>query len=131
MLSGFSGVWLFVTLWTVGSQAPLSMGFSRQEYWVVVPSSRGSPDPGIKSASLFPLHIGKWVLYHLRSPAPIFLPENFHGQRSRGVQLMGSQRIEHLGFLGGASGKEPICQCRTRDVGSIPRSGRSLGQEDP
>ena len=28
-----SHVKLFVTLWTVASQAPLSMGFSRQEYW--------------------------------------------------------------------------------------------------
>ena len=31
MLSCFSGVWLFVTLWTVKLQAPLSMGLSRQE----------------------------------------------------------------------------------------------------
>ena len=33
MLSPFSCVWLFTTLWTVARQAPLSMGFSRQEYW--------------------------------------------------------------------------------------------------
>ena len=32
MLSHFSRVRLFVTLWTVASQAPLSMGFSRQEH---------------------------------------------------------------------------------------------------
>ena len=32
MLSHFSCVWLFVTVWTVACQAPLSMGFSRQEY---------------------------------------------------------------------------------------------------
>ena len=32
MLSRFSHVWLFVTLWTIAHQAPLSMGFSRQEY---------------------------------------------------------------------------------------------------
>ena len=32
MLSCFSHVWLFVTLWTVAHQAPLSMRFSRQEY---------------------------------------------------------------------------------------------------
>ena len=31
--SCFSGVRLFVILWTVARQAPLSMGFSRQEYW--------------------------------------------------------------------------------------------------
>ena len=33
MLSHFSGVQLFATLGTVTHQAPLSMGFSRQEYW--------------------------------------------------------------------------------------------------
>ena len=33
MLSCFHHVRLFVTLWTVALQAPLSMGFSRQEYW--------------------------------------------------------------------------------------------------
>ena len=33
MLSLSSCVALFVTLWTVAHQAPLSMGFSRQEYW--------------------------------------------------------------------------------------------------
>ena len=33
VLSRFSRVQLCVTLWTVACQAPLSMGFSRQEYW--------------------------------------------------------------------------------------------------
>ena len=43
MLSRFSCVWLFVTPWTVACQAPLSMGFSRQEYWRGLPG----PPPGI------------------------------------------------------------------------------------
>ena len=42
MLSCFSCVRLFVTLWTVALQAPLSMGFSRQEYWSALPC----PPPG-------------------------------------------------------------------------------------
>ena len=33
MLSCFSHVRLFATLWTVACQAPLYLGFSRQEYW--------------------------------------------------------------------------------------------------
>ena len=33
LLSHVSHVWLFMTQWTVAHQAPLSMGFSRQEYW--------------------------------------------------------------------------------------------------
>ena len=32
VLGHLSRVWLFVTLWTITRQAPLSMGFSRQEY---------------------------------------------------------------------------------------------------
>ena len=40
--SHFSCVQLFVTLWTVARQAPLSMGFSRQEYWGGLPF----PPPG-------------------------------------------------------------------------------------
>ena len=54
MLSHFSRVWLFVTLWTIAHQVPLSMGFSRQEYWSGLPCSPPGdlPNPGIKSASL-------------------------------------------------------------------------------
>ena len=48
-----SRVWLFVTLWTVALQAPLSMGFSRQEYWVLLcPSPGDLPDLGIEPVSL-------------------------------------------------------------------------------
>ena len=50
VLSCFSHVPLFVTLWTVARQAPLSMGCSRQEYWsgVLCPPSGDLSDPGIK-----------------------------------------------------------------------------------
>ena len=37
-----SSVWLFVTPWTVTQQASLSMEFSRQEYWSMLPF----PTPG-------------------------------------------------------------------------------------
>ena len=48
-----SHVQLFVTLWTVACQAPLSMGFSRQEYWngLPFPSPGDLPDPGIEPMS--------------------------------------------------------------------------------
>ena len=48
-----SPVQLFVTLCTVAPQAPLSMGFSRQEYWseLPFPSPGCLPDPGIKPVS--------------------------------------------------------------------------------
>ena len=53
MLTHFSHVQLFVTLWTVVCQAPLSMGFSRQEHrnWLPCPSPGKLPNPGIKLAS--------------------------------------------------------------------------------
>ena len=42
------------TLWTVACQAPLSMGFSRQEYWsrLPCPPPGDLPDPGIEPMSL-------------------------------------------------------------------------------
>ena len=50
MLSHSSRVQLFATLWTVAHQAPLSMGFSRQEYWsgLPCPPPRNLPDSGIE-----------------------------------------------------------------------------------
>jgi len=39
MLSRFSDVWLFATLWTIAHQFPLSIGFFRQEHWIVLPWS--------------------------------------------------------------------------------------------
>ena len=54
MLSCFSCVRLFATLWTVASQAPLSTGFSRFEYWsgLPCPPPGNLPNPGIKPTSL-------------------------------------------------------------------------------
>ena len=48
-----SHVRLFVTPWTVAHQAPLSMGFSRGEYWsgLPFPSPGDLPDPGIEPGS--------------------------------------------------------------------------------
>ena len=48
-----SHVQLFATPWTVGCEAPLSMGFSRQEYRSGLPfaSPRDLPDPAIESGS--------------------------------------------------------------------------------
>ena len=48
-----SYVQTFATPWTVAHQAPLSMGFSRQEYWIGLPfpSPGDLPDTGIKSES--------------------------------------------------------------------------------
>ena len=49
-----SRVPLFATPWTAGCKTPLSMGFSRQEYWngLPCPPPGGLPHPGIEPASL-------------------------------------------------------------------------------
>ena len=48
-----SRVQLFATLWTVAHQAPLSMEFSKQEYWsgLPIPSPGELPDLVIKTGS--------------------------------------------------------------------------------
>ena len=53
MLSHFSCVRHFATLWTVAHQAPLSMGFFRQEYWngLQSPPAEDLPIPGTEPAS--------------------------------------------------------------------------------
>ena len=72
MLSRFGHAGLFATPWTVTRQAPLSMGFSRQEYWSGLPCP---PPGGLPDVS----YIGRWVLYHRHpqstyhlSPVPHF-----------------------------------------------------------
>ena len=53
VLSHFSHVQLFATPWTVDHEAPLSMGFSRQEYWsgLSFPSPGDLPNQGIQPTS--------------------------------------------------------------------------------
>ena len=69
MLSRFSRVPLFAVPWTVACQGPLSMGFSRQEYWsgLPFPSLGNLPDPGIKPGSPA-LQADSLLLGHLGSP---------------------------------------------------------------
>ena len=52
-VKSLSHVQLFATPQTVAYQAPLSMGFSKQEYWsgLPFPSPRDLPDPGIEPRS--------------------------------------------------------------------------------
>ena len=68
VLSRFTCVQLFATLWTVAQQAPLSMGLSSQGYWsgLPFPIPGDFPEPGIEPASLVsPALAGGWILYQL------------------------------------------------------------------
>ena len=72
-----SHVQLFVTPWTVALQAPLSMGFSRQEYWsgLLCPSPADLPDPGIEPR--FPTLQADSVLFEPPGKPLLFLILNF------------------------------------------------------
>ena len=73
VLSHFSCVQLFVTLWTVACQSPLSMGLSKQEYWsgLPCPPAGDLPDPGIEPhISLFLLCVLHWQVGSLPVAPP-------------------------------------------------------------
>ena len=57
MLSCFHHVQLFATPWIIAHQAPLFLGFSRQEYWsgLPCPPPGDLPDPGVKPTSVMSL----------------------------------------------------------------------------
>ena len=56
---------LFATPWTVAGQAPLSTGFSRQEYWsgLPFPIPGDRPNLGIEPASSVSPALARWILY--------------------------------------------------------------------
>ena len=77
LISCFSCVWLFATLWTIIHQAPLSMGFSWQEYWSGLPCPRPGdlPDPGIKPLSLTsPALAGRFFTTRATWGTPLYCP---------------------------------------------------------
>ena len=92
ILSRFSHIRLFATLWTVALQAPMSMGFSKQEYWSGLPySPRDLPDSGIEPMSLMsPTLAGEFyttsttwkALGHLSDPRHMFVPLYADEQRT-------------------------------------------------
>ena len=65
-----------MTPWTIAYEAPLSMEFSRQEYWTGLPfpTPGDLPDPGIKPVSLASpaLAVDSLPLRHLGSPFQTF-----------------------------------------------------------
>ena len=72
MLNHLSRVPLFETPWTVVLQAPLSMEFSRQDYWSILPcpSPGDLPNPGTEPTSLNISYTDRQVLYQELSAFP-------------------------------------------------------------
>ena len=69
MLSLFSHVQLFATLWAVAHQAPLSMGFPRQKYWsgLLCPPPGDLPNAGVEPTSLTSPALAQISLLSLKS----------------------------------------------------------------
>ena len=69
-LSVLSYVWLFVISWIIAHQAPLSMEFSRQEYWgeLTVPTPEDLPTQGSNPGLLRLLQANSLPLHFLQSP---------------------------------------------------------------
>ena len=120
MLSPFNCARLFATLWAVAHQAPLSMGFSRQEYWsgLPCPSPGDLPNPGIELKCLISLALV--VRFFTTSVT----------WEARGIWYYWSKLfIPSLlvkCFCGPSAGKESTCIAG--DPGLIPRLGRSAGE---
>ena len=77
----FSRVWFFAILWTITLQTPLSMGFSRQEYWsrLPFPPPGNCLNPGIEPASpalaggFFTTVLPIWCVCYLLSHVWLFM----------------------------------------------------------
>ena len=88
-----SHVQFSATLWTVFCQAPLPMGFPRQEYWngLPFPTPGDLPDPGIESASpASPVLAGRFFTtepLRKRQGQTSMIPWSSHLQRSLGFQV--------------------------------------------
>ena len=90
MLSCFSHVQLFATLWTVACQAPLSTGFSRQEYWSVLPCPppRDFPVPGFEPTCLMSPALGSmFFITSATWEAPELLMDNQNYDCGKSVQF--------------------------------------------
>ena len=92
---------LFATLWMVVCQAPLSMGFPRQEYWsgVPFPPTGTLPVPRMEVVSLV-LQMDSLLLSHQGSqscPLPIF--KRIHKSLSLQMQLLFVILIKKKGHL--------------------------------
>ena len=122
-----SCVRLFATLGTVAHQAPLSMEFSRQEYWsgLPFPPPGDLPDPGISCVSC----IGRQVLYHSATwEAPLVAFQVFK-QEPLLSELFYIQYCMHSTFLKYqvSSFEVGMYRCQNPSSGHIPELIPGLG----
>ena len=101
----------FATPWTIACQVPLSMGFSRQEYWsgLSFPSPGDLAHPGIEPSFL---HFRE-LLYHLSYKGSPYLPSASQGttsglQEPNKVGLKHQDSILELSLPGSLSNPLPV-----------------------
>ena len=107
LLGHFSHVQLFMTPWIVAHQAPLSMGFFRQEYWSGLPwpPPGDLPDPGIEPISFMsPALAGGFCITTTTWEAPLFFIESFDLHR----RMMFHKKME-----------PEMSKCRPGDAGKV------------
>ena len=121
--------------WTVACQAPLSIGFSRQEYWsgLSFPSPGDLPRTGMDLAS--PASAGRCLTTSVTwwacnrdyiSYFYLFLLEDKLFEDKNCVLAISKHLTFKVGFPGGSEGKESACNAG--DLGLIPGLGRSPGE---
>ena len=109
LLSCFSCVRLFSPVWTVASQAPLSMGFSRQEYWsgLPFPPPGDLPDSGIEPESLMsPALAGRFFTTDA-TWEPNFLYARYHMCTHTHTHNPQSRIPQHVRTVGRPAGHSP------------------------
>ena len=127
------------TPWTVAYQAPLSMGFSRQEYWSGLPfSSPGDlPDPRIEPIS--PGLVGGFFTTEPSGKSQRDREKSQIQKASKALVYLVNHQVDSLDlFLSWASlvaqmvkkKKKKKYACNAGDPGTNPGSGRSPGEEN-
>ena len=119
-MKSLSCVRLFMTSWTVTYQAPLSMGFSRQEYWSGLPfpfpiflTQRSNPDLPHCRQMLYGLsHWGRLVIFKPQERQQIIIPEECQWDFPGGPVVKTSpSNAENRGSIPGWGAKIPHALC--------------------
>ena len=119
----------------LGRSTRKGIGYPLQYYWASLVVQLVKNPPAMLRPGFSPW-AEKIPWRRERLPTPVFWPGEFHGLYSPWVTKSQTQLSDfHFqrtlwGFPGGASGKEPVCQCRrAKSMGSISGSGNPLGDK--
>ena len=141
-----SHIWLCATLWTIANQAPLFMGFSRQEYWsgLPCPSPGYLPDPGnecMASPASSALQSDSLLLSNPGSTISTFSSVQFHlscvwlcmtpwiAACQASLSITNSQSLFKLMFIKSVMPSNPLILCHPLLLPAVPPSIRVFSIE--